>query len=476
MGRRVASLLPGNVLALLIGIATAAFAASPPDPPSSLIARLELVSATVTDSRSVPVRVTLENRTPETQSVLRRQTPFAPSFDGPAFVVDRDGEPLRYVGRMVKYAPPREEDFLVLAPGDSQAVTIDIAGVYDLSAPGTYHVHLAMLARGSLGTPALGAAGADRAWHGVLSSNEVVFTIAGAAARAVTPPYALEAAVVPMQPNGVGTVYQGCTASEQAAIDAAMTKACFMATKAQQFSCSTGSCDGYYIRWFGACDVTRGATVCTHYGNIASAFCGQTTTVYCHGDGCSSGTYAYTYPTQVPPTVYLCDGFWAAPMDGFDSRPGTLIHEMSHLLAVAGTDDYVYGQSGCQSLAITTPAQAIMNADSHEYYAEDHTIALAVPAARAPGVNALRPARPNPVRGGTTLDYVLASGAEVELAVWSLDGRCVRVLDQGWRTAGPHASEWDGRDASGRRAPAGVYFVRLRAPLEAGVQRLVVIR
>ena len=56
---------------------------------------------------------------------------------------------------------------------------------------------------------------------------------------------------------------------------------------------------------------------------------------------------------------------------GTDSRAGTLIHEMSHFNAVAGTDDHVYGQSSARSLAISNPADALDNADNHEYFAEN---------------------------------------------------------------------------------------------------------
>ena len=44
---------------------------------------------------------------------------------------------------------------------------------------------------------------------------------------------------------------------------------------------------------------------------------------------------------------------------------------MSHFNAVAGTDDHVYGQSGAKALAISDPAKAVDNADSHEYFAEN---------------------------------------------------------------------------------------------------------
>jgi peptidyl-Lys metalloendopeptidase len=42
----------------------------------------------------------------------------------------------------------------------------------------------------------------------------------------------------------------------------------------------------------------------------------------------------------------VCRAFWPAPANGTDSKAGTLIHEMSHFNVVAGTNDWVYGQSG----------------------------------------------------------------------------------------------------------------------------------
>jgi peptidyl-Lys metalloendopeptidase len=67
----------------------------------------------------------------------------------------------------------------------------------------------------------------------------------------------------------------------------------------------------------------------------------------------------------------MCNAFWSAPVSGTDSKGGTIVHEMSHFNVVAGTDDIVYGQSGAKSLALSNPAQAIQNADSHEYFAEN---------------------------------------------------------------------------------------------------------
>ncbi|CAF2435205.1 unnamed protein product [Rotaria sp. Silwood2] len=68
--------------------------------------------------------------------------------------------------------------------------------------------------------------------------------------------------------------------------------------------------------------------------------------------------------------------FWSAPMTGTDSKAGTLIHETSHFSVIVGTYDYAYGKMACTSLALSAPSQAIMNADSHEYFAENLPVLL----------------------------------------------------------------------------------------------------
>jgi len=70
-------------------------------------------------------------------------------------------------------------------------------------------------------------------------------------------------------------------------------------------------------------------------------------------------------------------------------------------------------------------------------------------------------AAPNPFFGGSVIAFAIPVAGQVELGVYDVNGRLVRMLRQGMTTAGTHSIEWDGRDPSGRRAPAGVYFVRL---------------
>ncbi|CCO33040.1 Peptidyl-Lys metalloendopeptidase Short=MEP [Rhizoctonia solani AG-1 IB] len=58
-------------------------------------------------------------------------------------------------------------------------------------------------------------------------------------------------------------------------------------------------------------------------------------------------------------------------MEGTDSKAGTIVHEASHFPEYAGTADHAYGQGACRDLARNDPNRAAMNADSHEYFAEN---------------------------------------------------------------------------------------------------------
>ncbi|MEO5989718.1 MAG: FlgD immunoglobulin-like domain containing protein [Candidatus Eisenbacteria bacterium] len=76
----------------------------------------------------------------------------------------------------------------------------------------------------------------------------------------------------------------------------------------------------------------------------------------------------------------------------------------------------------------------------------------------------LRGARPNPFSHSTELEFTLVRASEVELVVFDVLGREVRVLARGVRqSAGVQRMTWDGRRGDGGVAGAGVYFVRLGA-------------
>jgi len=68
---------------------------------------------------------------------------------------------------------------------------------------------------------------------------------------------------------------------------------------------------------------------------------------------------------------------------------------------------------------------------------------------------------PNPFRTGTRLALDRPLAGPVHVAIYGADGREVRVLHEGIAPAGRMVLSWDGT-LRGGRAPAGVYFARIR--------------
>jgi hypothetical protein len=84
---------------------------------------------------------------------------------------------------------------------------------------------------------------------------------------------------------------------------------------------------------------------------------------------------------------------------------------------------------------------------------------------------------PNPFRPATTLAFELVEPTRVGLRVYDVSGRSIRTLRRGdLAEPGRHEVIWDGRDDSGRRVAAGVYFVRLQAGPRGETRRLVRLR
>jgi flagellar hook assembly protein FlgD len=90
-----------------------------------------------------------------------------------------------------------------------------------------------------------------------------------------------------------------------------------------------------------------------------------------------------------------------------------------------------------------------------------------------PRTTALAMPWPNPSRGGIALEFALARAGRVELAIYGIDGRRVKVLAQGEREAGEYRLSWDGTDERGHAAAPGVYYARMSADGREFTRKLV---
>ncbi len=76
---------------------------------------------------------------------------------------------------------------------------------------------------------------------------------------------------------------------------------------------------------------------------------------------------------------------------------------------------------------------------------------------------ALRSVGPNPFRAAVEVQFTLGRDSRVDLTVYDVLGRKVQSVAKDLRLPlGQHTLRWDGRDASGSRVSAGVYFIKLR--------------
>jgi len=89
---------------------------------------------------------------------------------------------------------------------------------------------------------------------------------------------------------------------------------------------------------------------------------------------------------------------------------------------------------------------------------------------------AFLPPQPNPAVGASLLRYTLARPGPVELAIFDVTGRCVRLLQREVAPAGATTLHWDGADDAGHRVAAGTYFARLSAAGARATRRIVRLR
>jgi len=138
----------------------------------------------------------------------------------------------------------------------------------------------------------------------------------------------------------------------------------------------------------------------------------------------------------------------------------------------------------CAALDLTADAKpellvACRNAGDTPRFAvhlnQSEVTQTAVPGA-GPLALALGPAAPNPFSARTSFALALPAAAAVSMSIVDVQGRLVRSLLEGALSAGSHALHWDGRDAQGQAAPAGVYFVRANIGGEVTSRSLVRLR
>lgn len=340
--------------------------------PNKLSVNLSIADRATVSDQEVMIDVVFVNNGSTPLSIPKWFVPDG-ELEGDLFLLSRNGQQVPYLGPIIKRAAPTAQDMITLAPGESITRSVDIAGMYDLSASGEYKMQYGVASAQLFGriNPRQGPdfmklemQPSVNLGMETLMSNEVSSWVEGR--NNPLADLGNEKSAVFGAKSSIA--YSGrCSASQQSTLTSAVAAASNMANSSVSYLNGISGSTTRFTTWFGAGTSAALNEIRTDYAKIKDALDNKPLVLDC---SCKQSYYAYVYPTQ-PYKIYLCRAFWTAPLTGTDSKGGTLIHELSHFNAIAATDDFAYGQSAAKSLAISNPSQARNNADSHEYFSEN---------------------------------------------------------------------------------------------------------
>ncbi|CAE6442538.1 unnamed protein product [Rhizoctonia solani] len=340
--------------------------------------------SSVSDVSALKIVTSIKNTGTETLRLLNDPNSALSTWETDSFHVARAdsnlvGSPaLNFTGLRVKYSPTaavkagKPELFTVIEAGATVNITHSLASTYDFSGKGggagKYKLKASTRAKTFLSVGADGSITSVEATEG----NVAEVAVSGRLSGPKLQPGAKGAA------HGSGTFQQasgiskralvrGCNDNQISQILTAADRAMNMAHGAHGFLRDGPWATRRWQEWFGGWDQNRYNLVFGHYDAIRF-----NPPNFLYDCTCTdNGIYAYVIIPGHFQEIYLCGAFWNAPMEGTDSKAGTIIHEASHFPEYAGTSDHAYGQGACRDLSRNDPNRAAMNADSHEYFAEN---------------------------------------------------------------------------------------------------------
>ncbi len=307
--------------------------------------------------------ITITNNHDQDYFFLERATPFE-GLNSPIFTITEKGKPVEYDGFLFKRGSPSKQEYVLVKAKSSLSTSIDLSLAYSFGvASSEYTVKLDFAIR------YFKVDHINSSKQYVHSNTEQFSLTASEKQPKLTEPEILRRNSTRVLGNSMGFKAPkfGGTGSSS---DKSTANVAYNAAYNVLGRCvsSVNNNVPLFKKWFANNQyysyyqkTAEGVYLDIKYAMETSYY-----TIYFHGPHCGKDFVAYTYHRAT--TIYMCDGYFSAPTTGTDSKMGTIVHEMSH--AVALTEDYQYGQSDCQNLAINDPTQAVKNADNYEYFAE----------------------------------------------------------------------------------------------------------
>ncbi|MBI5265936.1 MAG: T9SS type A sorting domain-containing protein [candidate division Zixibacteria bacterium] len=187
--------------------------------------------------------------------------------------------------------------------------------------------------------------------------------------------------------------------------------------------------------------------------------CGQTRTadgavdIYLGGPRFDSTYDCSRYRLDLPPVLLQDIGYNVSSAGDFNGD---------------GICDFMFS---CRNFAGGLPGDVFVIAGSGDIVTGVNERLDTVPSAHDPTLANY----PNPFNGSTRLVFSLDRPSDVELAVYDMLGRRVKVLVSGRRSAGEQTAVWNGRTETGEAA-SGVYFCRLSVGGRQVSQKMMMVK
>jgi hypothetical protein len=125
---------------MAVGLFTSPPSEASGDPLGALQCTLAVETVGPAGDRTPHLQATLHNAGALTVRLLRWGTPFEGVWRAPLVQIEHDGQPLDYLGPMVKRRAPQPNDHLTLRPGQSLQVSLPLSPVWAVDAPGRYRI------------------------------------------------------------------------------------------------------------------------------------------------------------------------------------------------------------------------------------------------------------------------------------------------------------------------------------------------
>jgi hypothetical protein len=368
--------------------------------------------ASYTTDEEINLLFEIINQSGSTIYVLKRNTPLE-GVKGDCLSITGPGKSLLYSGSTVQRDPPKPRDFIRLLPGASKTAKIEISKAYPITKKGNYMVSLkkrkweVLLKKPTLTSIQMSSKAQSPGKRSIAAKNarksvtlpSIKFTTKEARFSVSQEPFSRQTVRQPSKARK-GRIVAGtkktapvtsklAKAAPVAAIReltakfSGMPQPCIVSggTAEQQNTMQTAhknghalaaqalsnlNDDAHYQLWFGASDPGRLADVRSSFQSIVNDFENKTFTYNIDDTACPPGSIACT--TAKNTIINICSPFWGLSAEGSSSMAGRVLHEHSH--ASASTVDVENGQDDCKQLAIDHPDDAVVNADSYEFFAE----------------------------------------------------------------------------------------------------------